>query len=98
MTEMSTAPVMVMTAGREGEADLSKSEKIDKTGITDSESNKNKVENPLDMVNPFRKDIETADKMMRINAAEHKPRNDYEYVYKNAEYTFPGFVSAMEEN
>lgn len=39
MTDMSTAPVMIMTAGREGHDDITKSgtfNKIDKTGMTES--------------------------------------------------------------
>lgn len=38
MTDMSTAPVMIMTAGREGDDSVTKSEtfnKIDKTGMTE---------------------------------------------------------------
>lgn len=101
MTEMSTTPVVVMTAGREGEVDLANSDKIDKTGVSliDSERNQIKSNVPEEKVNPFRQDTKTDDKMMRINAAEHKPRNDYEYLYRNTEQTlFPGFVSAMDEN
>lgn len=100
MTEMSTTPVVVMTAGREGEVQLSKSDKIDKTGVSEIDSIKNQIkpEAAEVKVNPFRQDIVSDDTMMRINAAEHKPRNDYEYVYRNTDKTsFPGFVSAMDE-
>lgn len=95
---MSTTPVVVMTAGREGEVDLSKSDKIDKTGITQIESERNQINTEIPAENPFRHEIKMEDKMMRINAAEHKPRQDYEYVYKNTvKSAFPGFVSAMDE-
>lgn len=90
---MSQTPVVVMTGAREGEVDLSKSNKIDKTGevtVADvaSETTEGKI-------NPYQNDLDG--KMMRINAAEHYPRNDYEYIYKNAKNSYPGFVSAMDD-
>ncbi|KAH9642202.1 hypothetical protein HF086_005532 [Spodoptera exigua] len=70
MTEMSTAPVMIMTAGREGEDAITKSStfnKIDKTGMTevnpDSSINdrmeaihQNKIAENYNVKNPYNND------------------------------------------
>lgn len=98
MTEMSTAPVVVMSASREGNEPLSKATlKIDKTGVERLEDETDKDYE----TNPYKSNIgPDANKMLRIDAEEHKPKRDniYGKVYKKDENSFPGFESALNDN
>lgn len=85
MADMSTPPVMIMTAGREGEETISKSadfSKIDKTGITQTDfkdisendrmdANKlNKITEKYDVKNPYDTDgLSNKNQRMSIKTA-----------------------------
>lgn len=96
---MSTAPVVVMGASRESDDALSKvASKIDKSGVTQFEDAKK--ENYA--TNPYKKrNVDPDDKMMRINAAEHKPKrtgNIYSVYKKDGDTSLPDFVSAINND
>ncbi|CAH1636922.1 unnamed protein product [Spodoptera littoralis] len=91
MTEMSTAPVMIMTAGREGEDAITKSatfNKIDKTGVTDFGSkdssvndrtdtiNQNKITENYDVKNPYNNDGPSSKHQLLKVKTEQLPRSE----------------------
>lgn len=108
MSMTTAAPVMIMTAGREGEEGISKvNDKLDKSGVTDkakqitdinTESHKMYMSKAKDTPNG----IDDRKDMTKINAAQHTPKigaERYRNVikkYGNQSYTLPGLVSAMD--
>lgn len=109
MSMTTSTPIMIMTAGREGEEAIPKiNDKLDKSGVTDKAKqiteintenhkmydNSNAKQNPNGIDN--RKD------MTKINAAQHTPKigaEKYRNVlknYGNHSYALSGFVSAMD--
>lgn len=94
---MSTAPVMVMTAGREGDEAITKSatfNKIDKTGMTDITENRemdvikqNKITEMYNEKNPYESDgSSNKHQLMKIKTAQYVTKSDEEkqkYVFKN---------------
>lgn len=88
MTEMSSTPIMIMTAGREGENDVTK--KLDKGGEYDPEENPGDAHRKKEQSNMMR---------IKLNTGNMNPEHKSKYVYENEENkkSFPGFVSAMDE-
>ncbi|XP_049874867.1 uncharacterized protein LOC126372976 [Pectinophora gossypiella] len=103
MMAMSTPPVMIMTASREGEEPISKTaaNKVDKYGK--SENQKKGIETGKSRTH----EDDSNDKkevLMKINTAEHTPKHGSpSYVrvfrnYGNKSLEYRGFVSAMDED
>ncbi|CAB3244327.1 unnamed protein product [Arctia plantaginis] len=109
MTDMSaTQPVVVMTAGREGDETISKSvaNKIDKTGITeideklhsDNEKLNPNIQNKItDTDNSY--DSINKKQLMKVHTTHYEksyePKFKYAFSIANRSSYFPGFVSAM---
>lgn len=91
MTEMSTAPVVIMSAGREGEDAITKSatfNKMDKTGITETSSKdgsvndrmdrvqQNKITENYDVKNPYNNDASSSKHQLLKVKTEQLPRSE----------------------
>ncbi|XP_047028180.1 uncharacterized protein LOC124636239 [Helicoverpa zea] len=110
MTEMSTPPVMIMTAGREGDDTqaITKSaafNKIDKTGMTEtSETHRmqNKVNEKSSEKNPYNNNSSNKQQLTKVKTADDTKSEDTKnkYVFKsypNRSSYFAGLYSAMDE-
>lgn len=106
MSMTTSTPIMIMTAGREGEEAISKvNDKFDKSGVT-SKASKHVTENHKIYDNSNAKKnlngIDNRKDMTKINAAQHTPKigaERYRNVIKNhgnQSIALSGFVSAMD--
>lgn len=105
MSMTTATPIMVMTAGREGEEAISKAnDKLDKSGVTDKAkqiTEKHKMYDNSNVKN-LPNGIDDRKGMTKINAAQHTPKTGAERYrnviknYSNQSFALSGFVSAMD--
>lgn len=109
MSMTTSTPIMIMTAGREGEEAIAKvNNKLDKSGVTDKAKQITEINNENhklhDNSNVKKKPngIDDRKDMTKINAAQHKPKIDAERYrnviknYGNQSFALSGYVSAMD--
>lgn len=114
MTDMSaTQPVVVMTAGRESDDIISKSDtnKIDKTGINEmDEKHRSDIEKLNPNIQNKISDVKNAydysdsinkKQLMKVHTTNYEksyePKFQHAFNTANRSSYFPGFVSAMDE-
>ncbi|XP_012547482.1 uncharacterized protein LOC105841945 [Bombyx mori] len=106
MNDMTTPPLMVMSAGREGEENISKAaiKKIDKTGVTNSKSDeKNDEINRDSFVEKYETnydDDESKKQLTRIDLFSKTKdvyKQKYENLFPNDNYKHSGHINAMED-